>query len=218
MIKHLNDVAGSQDPAVLYLVCTRCSDQACFYVLNCASQDPKGGIPDWAPPPPGNCRQGPSVACTMPDCTERINVPEFHLEFVHGIDTPKNRYVVRPAHIMKMGRGIMVQHLVQDAGELNSFRAEKKEVELQLERLDPSYRSRHRLPVHEREETNPNSSLFPSTAPFKETLTNMLIDLREAGKTKGLLRSRNEWGTYSEVLAELKEILARAMEVNGGLV
>lgn len=212
MIKHLNDVAESQDPAVLSLVCTHCSNQTCLYLPNRASQEPEGGISDWAPPPPSNIRNGPLVACTMPDCLDRIKVPEFHLEFSHGIDTPKNRYVVRYVHIRKMGREIMVQHLVQDAGEINSFRREIQQIELQLEGLDPSYRSKHGLPVHQREETNPNSSLFPSKAPFKETLIKMLIDLRGAGKKKGLLRSRNEWGTYSEVLADLKEVLAREMK------
>lgn len=214
MIKHLNDVAGSEDPAVVSLVCTHCSNKKLFYFPDHASQDPEGGIPDWAPALPSNIRNGPLVACTMPNCPDSIKVPEFHLEFSHGIDTPKNRYVVRREHIQKMGRGIMIQHLVQDAGEINSFRRDIQEIELQLERLDPSYRSKHGLPVHKREETNPKSSLFPSKAPFKETLIKMLIDLREAGKKKGLLRSRNEWGTYSEVLADLKEVLAREMEVN----
>lgn len=214
MIKHLNNVAASQEPAVLSLVCIHYSNQTCFYLPNLDSQDPEGGIPDWAPPPPSNIRTGPRVACTMPDCPDSIKVPEFHIKFSHGIDTKKNRYVVRPEHIKKMGRGIMIQHLVQDAGELNSFRREIQGIELELESLDPSYRSRHCLPVHEREETDRDSDLFPSKAPFKDTLARMLIDLREAGKQQGLLLSRDEWGTYSEVLADLKQVLAQELEVN----
>ncbi|KAH8763266.1 hypothetical protein F5883DRAFT_646423 [Diaporthe sp. PMI_573] len=119
---------------------------------------------------------------------------------------------MRDKHIEKMGRGIQVQHLVQNAGELNSLREGIQEVERQLKRVDPSYRSRHGFPVHEREESDPDSPKFPSTGAYTKILTRMLIDLREAGKETGWLYSRVGQGTYSEVLADLKQVLAQATE------
>lgn len=154
----------------------------------------------------------------MPGCDKRTTAPVDDFVFQHGIDSPKNRNVVWTKHIEKMGRDIKVQHLVQDTGELNSLREGREEVERQLKRVDPRYKNRHGLPVHEREETGPDSPKFPSKGAYRDILTKMLIASRKASKRQGWLYSRDEQGTYSEVLADLRHVLAQAREGQGRLV
>lgn len=143
-------------------------------------------------------------------CEEEVIAPLDHLAYQHGIDTPKNRYTTRLAHIVKMHRDIVVQHLVQDGGELNRLQGEILVAEVKLGRLDSEYQSQHGLPldvVYVTDRDHPSFAV--NREQKKQALVIKLIKLREAGLRKGELYSGEGQGTYSQVLADLKQALAQ---------
>lgn len=148
------------------------------------------------------------MPCTL--CGENIVGPLDHLAFTHGIDIQKNRYVTREAHIEKMGSNVLVQHLIQDGGELNRLQGEIGVVERKLKRLNVGYQSMHGLPldvVYELDRDHPSFVMSRQSGQTKKTLVDRLVNLRKAGLKKGRLYSREGEGTYSEVLADLRGLL-----------
>ncbi|KAG6361056.1 hypothetical protein INS49_009276 [Diaporthe citri] len=195
MIEHMNDVASTQQPTA-------------------ASADPEGGILGWAPPRPrGKHVKGKPVACKL--CGQPSVAPVDHLAYQHGIDNPANRHTLREAHVVKMHGNVVAQHLVQDAAELNDLMANILAVERKICGLNPGYQGRHGLPVIGRWETDRNHSSFNMNGKqgqTKQALVDKLVGLRMAGLRQGRLYSREGWGTYGEVLADLEGVLARMEE------
>lgn len=148
-------------------------------------------------------------------CGKDILGPLDHLAYNHGIDIQKNRYVTREAHIERMCSKVLVQHLIQDGGELNRLQGEIAIVERKLKRLNVGYKSMHGLPlylVYELDRDHPSFVMSRQLGQSKKTLVDKLIDLRKAGLKKGRLYSCAGEGTYSEVLADLRGVLHRVEE------
>ncbi|KAK7697365.1 hypothetical protein SLS64_013608 [Diaporthe eres] len=192
MVKHMNDVTSSHQ----------------------STAASSGGIPDWAPPPPrGKHVKGQPVACQL--CGRAVVAPLDHLAYQHGIDNRVNRYTLREVHIAKMNRDVVVQHLVQDGAELNQLMADILAIDRKLYSLPVGYRSRHGLPLIGRWETDCNHPSFivdTKQGQTKQALVDKLVGLRMAGLRQGKLHSYVGFGTYSEVLANLKEVLTKVEE------
>lgn len=114
-----------------------------------------------------------------------------------------------------MCSNVLVQHLIQDGGELNRLQGEIGSVERKLDRLNVGYQSMHGLPldtVYELDRDHPSFVMSRQLGQTKKTLVDKLIDLRKAGLNKGRLYSHEGEGTYSEVLADLRGVLHRVEE------
>ncbi|KAK7705031.1 hypothetical protein SLS63_014197 [Diaporthe eres] len=143
-----------------------------------------------------------------------VNLLDPRWDF-HGIDNRVNRYTLREVHIAKMNRDVVVQHLVQDGAELNQLMADILAIDRKLYSLPVGYRSRHGLPLIGRWETDCNHPSFivdTKQGQTKQALVDKLVGLRMAGLRQGKLHSYVGFGTYSEVLANLKEVLTKVEE------
>lgn len=178
------------------------------------ARGPATDLNSWAPlRPRGEHIKGQPVLCTL--CGKDVIGPIDHLAYKHGIDIQKNRYVTREAHIEKMCSNVLVQHLIQDGGELNRLQGEIGSVERKLDRLNVGYQSMHGLPldiVYELDRDHTSFVMSRQLGQTKKTLVDKLIDLRKAGLKKGRLYSYEGEGTYSEVLADLRGVLHRVEE------
>lgn len=117
--------------------------------------------------------------------------------------------------MVKMCTDVLIQHLIQDGGELNRLQGEIGIVERKLERLNVGYQSMHGLPldlVYELDRAHPSFIMNPQSGQTKKALIDRLVNLRKAGLKKGRLYFRGGEGTYSEVLADLRGFLHRVEE------
>lgn len=181
-------------------------------VFSLFPQNSEGGIRGWAPPPP-NKKDDEStykkMSCVL--CRDTTVAPKDHLAFRHGIDTPVNRYGVRWKHIVRMDEDVLIQHLIKDGAELNQLQRDISAIEVELEGLVKGYESPHGLQLNYRYETDREDAGFyfeGNTGQIKQGLAKMLVDLREAGLKQG----NKGWGTYEEVLADLRAILRAQKE------
>lgn len=150
------------------------------------------------------------MACNL--CGQKIIAPVDHLAYQHGIDNPINRYAPREVHIAKMHSEVVIQHLVQDAAELNKLMADILAVSRKLDDLNVGYQNRHGLLVighWETDRNHPSLTMNRQKGQTKQALVEKLVGLRGAGLRRGTLCTREGSGTYGEVLAELKGLLAR---------
>lgn len=157
--------------------------------------------------------KGKPVACKL--CPQAVVAPVDHLAYQHGIDNPRNRYTLREVHVVKMRRDVVVQHLIQDGAELNQLMADILAIDRKLYSLNVGYRSRHGLPLIGRWETDCNHPSFVvdrKQGQTKQALVDKLVGLRMAGSRQGKLHSSVGFGTYGEVLANLKEVLVKVEE------
>lgn len=153
--------------------------------------------------------KGEPVPCPL--CPQKIIAPKDHLAFDHGIDTVRNRYTTRAAHINKIPQVFVVQHLIQDGAELNRLQGAIWAVEEKLKRLNKDYQSKHKLTLSKVYEVSHNHPSFTLSrqkeGQEKKDLDKKLVTLREAGLEQGKLYHGQGEGTYSEVLADLQKAL-----------
>lgn len=157
----------------------------------------------------GEGRQIKYHPCPIPGCNQlnnntRADVIIDHLSMTHGIDAPSRKRTSDVNYLRRKKEGVLIQHIVQEAAELNWLNSKIRRLECLLNLSSPPipYKSRHGLDIYTVFETDP--SLLPAT---KADLISYLQDIRITRNQVGWLYTKHDAKDIRDGIADELETL-----------